>query len=198
MTLCELTLNGKIFRGELLSDSSKEIKLKDITSGKIETYILGDTYIITKQEIFEDDPGVGSLQKTFHDIKNLNTNFFTKEEIYDITQTYDVQAAIELLYVIKELNINKENPSIFMIKNGCIQYAKNETKNNLNLINNDVDLNSTQREFLVLKFNEILNNFIESLKSAKDIIEIDSKIPDIFKIGNLKYFHRLQSIILST
>jgi hypothetical protein len=198
MILCELTLDGKIYRGELLSENSKEIKLKDIISEEILNYVLPDIYSITKQQIVEGDTDPGSLQKTFEDIKNLDTSFFTNEEIYDITQNHNIELAIHLQYTLKKLNLNKENISIDIIKDALIQCAKNETLLNVDLIKNDSDLDETQQDMLILNFNEILNNFIKSLKGVNTIVDIDSIIPDIFKIEELKYFYSLQSIILST
>jgi len=197
MILCELTLEGKIYRGELLSESSSEIKLKDIMSEEISTYVLPNIYTITKQEVTEGNTDPGSLEKTVEYIKNLDTTFFTTEEIYDITQNHDIQLAIQLQHLLKKLNINKENISVNIAKNALIQCAVEETELNIDLIKNDIDLDKDQRDFLVSNFNQILSNFIESLEDANTIIDIDSKIPDIFKTEALKYFYRLQSIIVS-
>lgn len=199
MTLCELTLNGKIYRGELLSENSNEITLKHIISDEISTYILPETYEITKQQILDVNEDVGSLPRIFSLIKKLEHNvLFTKEEIYEIIQEKDVVLKIQIQSVLKTLKIDKGNISIDIVKEALIQYAKEETLLNVGFIKNDSDLDENQCNILILNFNEILNNFVKSLKETNAITDIYLKIPDIFKAEDLRHFQSLQSIILST
>jgi hypothetical protein len=197
MTLCELTLNGKIYRGELLNESLNKITLKHIISEEISTYVLPDVYSITKQQILDENKDVGSLQRIFNLIKNLDVDFFTKEEIYEITQNYDVDSAIKLHTVLKTLKIKKENISESIVKDALIRFATAETETNIDFINNDNDLDQEQKNILVLNFKEILNSFIKSLEETNTITDMDLNIPDIFKIEGLEYFYKLKSIMVS-
>jgi len=199
MTLCELTLNGKIYRGELLSESLNEVTLKHIISEEISTYVLSGTYEITKHVIEKKSSNKIFLEFIFEAIKKLEHNvLFTKEEIYEISQVKDVILEIQIQSVLKTLKIGKENISIDIVKEALIQYAKEETLLNVGFIKNDNDLDENQCNILILNFNEILNNFAESLKETNTITDMYLKIPDIFKAEDLKHFQSLQSIILST
>jgi hypothetical protein len=186
----ELILPNKVYRGELLNESSDSITFRDLLTNDIFTIEINGIYTLYKYI----DLTITNLKcKVEHIKRSYEEKIFSDYDTNLIANTYDAIKMYHVLHTLRSLGLefnSLDQLTLPQLKERIWLVVEREYNSNLNFINNDNDLNTEESRNLIAAIDRAKSRYQSILQTTDSIIKVFKAYPPMFN-ENLSYISNI-------
>lgn len=176
----ELFVEGKAYRGELISEAGNTIIFRSLLDDNIVTIDLPHVYTLYS---YTDKSDEQLNYKVEHIISSKEESIFTEDDINLIANSYNVVTIYRTLHSLRSLDFKfntLEEITLQSLKEKVKHIIEREYKSNLEYINSDTDLTLEEGKKLIDAIDRAKEDYYNILNITNNIIEVLDAFPPMF------------------